>query len=261
MVIKGKRVVITGASSGIGYAFARRLAKAGARVVGVSRNPQDVIDALGDLGVLAVGCDVSEPEQVDALLEESKRLLGGIDVFVANAGFAYYGILGSPDWDRSEKIFKTNVLSPIYTLQKLAQGRNEPLVFMVTISALGKMVLPGFALYDATKFAMDGFVRTYRMEKPKNIKIMPVYPVATLQTRFFKKASGVADSAPVPLPPQPVSVVAFCMEMGLRMGARSVYTSLVFLVRCLLVRVLPVDLIPQAIERVRFSAWRKKHQL
>jgi len=191
------------------------------------------------------------------MLDEATRLLGGIDVFVANAGFAYYGTIGPPDWNKNEQIFKTNVISPIYTLQKLAQNRTEPLVYMLTISALGKMVLPGFALYDATKFALDGFVRTYRMEKPKNIKIMPVYPVGTLQTGFFKKA---ADRAPVPVPPQPVGIVAFCMEMGLRMGARSVYTSIIFLVRCLLVRVLPVDLVSQGIERVRFSIWRKKHQ-
>ena len=74
---------------------------------------------------------------------------------------------------------------------------------MVTISALGKMVLPGFSLYDATKFAMDGFVRTYRMENPKNIsKSWPVYPVATLKTGFFKKAGGerYACSAACPQP-------------------------------------------------------------
>ncbi len=256
MDLKGKRIVVTGASSGIGQAFARRLAKAGARVVGVARNPQYITEALGDLGVQAIGCDVSEPAQVDEMLKKAEEMLGGIDVFVANAGFAYYGVIGPPDWDKNERIFKTNVLSPIYTLQKLAQGRQEKLTFMLTISALGKMVLPGFALYNATKFAMDGFVRTYRMEKPRNIKIMPVYPIGTLKTRFFKKA----DCAPVPVPPQPVGVVAWCMEMGLRVGARSVYTSIVFLVRCLLVRVLPVDLISQAIERIRFSIWRKQHQ-
>lgn len=256
MDLKGKRIVVTGASSGIGLALTRRLARAGARVVGVSRNPEEIKSALGGLGVRAVGCDVSDPAQIDVMLKEAADILGGIDIFVSNAGFAYYGTIGPPDWGKNEKIFKTNVLAPIYILQKLAQDRTEPLTYMLTISALGKMVLPGFALYDATKFALDGFVRTYRMEKPKNIRIIPVYPVATLQTGFFKKAN---DDTPIPVPPQPVYVVAFCMEQGLRLGCRSVYTSIVFLARCLLVRVLPVDLIPQAIERVRFSMWRKRH--
>ena len=256
MDLNGKRIIVTGASSGIGLVLTRRLVRKGARVVGVSRNPEEIKASLGDLGVMAIGCDVSDPSQVDAMLEEAAGILGGIDIFVSNAGFAYYGTIGPPDWEKNEKIFKTNVLAPIYILQKLAQNRTEPLIFMLTISALGKMVLPGFALYDATKFAMDGFVRTYRMEKPKNIRIVPVYPVATLQTRFFKKAN---DDTPIPVPPQPVGIVAYCMELGLRLGCRSVYTSIVFLVRCLLVRILPVDLIPQAIERIRFFLWRKRH--
>ena len=256
MKLKGKRIIVTGASSGIGLALTRRLAKAGARVVGVSRTIEENKAALAGLSVQTVACDLSDPAQVDVMLDKACKLLGGIDVFVANAGFAYYGTIGPPDWQKNERIFATNVLSPIYTLQKLAQNRTEKLVFMLTISALGKMVLPGFALYDATKFALDGFVRTYRMEKPRNIKIMPVYPMATLKTGFFKKA---ADHPPIPVPPQPVEVVAFSMVVGLRIGARSVYTSIVFLVRCLLVRVLPVDLISQGIERVRFHFWRKKH--
>jgi NAD(P)-dependent dehydrogenase (short-subunit alcohol dehydrogenase family) len=257
MKLEGKRIVVTGASSGIGLAFSRRLAYAGAKVVGVSRSPGDIEAALGHMGVKAVGCDVSDPAQIDAMIEKAKSLLGGIDIFVSNAGFAYYGMIGPPDWKKNESIFAVNVLAPIYILQKLAQDREEPLIYMVTISALGKMVLPGFSLYDATKFAMDGFVRTYRMENPKNIKIMPVYPVATLKTGFFKKAGG--DDTPIPLPPQPVGLVAWCMELGLKAGARSVYTSLAFLIRCLLVRVLPVDLIVQGYEGLRFKAWRKRH--
>ena len=257
MKLEGKRIVVTGASSGIGLALAGRLARAGAKVVGVSRSPEDIRLALGEAGVMAVGCDVSRPEQIDAMILEAEKLLGGIDIFVSNAGFAYYGTLGPPDWKKNEDIFAVNVLAPIYILQKLSEGRTEPLTFMVTISALGKMVLPGFSLYDATKFAMDGFVRTYRMEKPKNIKIMPVYPVATLRTGFFKKAGG--SDTPVPLPPQPVGLVAYCMEQGLKMGCRSVYTSIVFLIRSVLVRVLPVDLAPQFYEGLRFKAWRKRH--
>lgn len=164
MDLKGKRVVITGASSGIGWELLKRLNKAGAHIVGVARNPQRIIDEMGDLGVRAISCDVSESSNVDEMLKEAQDLLGGIDIFVANAGFAYYGKIGKADWEKNEKIFKTNVLSPIYTLQKLTEnGTEKPLTFMVTISALGKMVLPGYALYDSTKFALDGFVRTYRM--------------------------------------------------------------------------------------------------
>lgn len=257
MKLEGKRIVVTGASSGIGFALARRLARAGAKVAGVSRSAEAVRAVLGDLGVAAIECDVSKPEEIDRMIAEAETLLGGIDIFVSNAGFAYYGIIGPPDWEKNEQIFRVNVFAPIYILQKLAQGRTEPLIFMVTISALGKMVLPGFSLYDATKFALDGFVRTYRMEKPKNIKVMPVYPVATLKTGFFKKAGG--KDTPIPIPPQPAGLVAWCMELGLKTGTRAVYTSLAFLVRCLLSRVVPVDLVVQFYEGLRFKAWRRRH--
>lgn len=257
MKLEGKRIVVTGASSGIGLALARRLLHAGAKVVGVSRSPDDIESALGHLGVMAVKCDVSKPDEIDDMLQKAEELLGGIDIFVSNAGIGYYGLIGPPDWAKNENIFEVNVLSHIYILQKLTQERTEPLIFMVTISALGKMVLPGFTMYDATKFALDGFVRSYRMEKPKHIKIMPVYPVATLKTGFFRKAGGT--DTPMPLPPQPVGLVAWCMELGLRARARAVYTSLAFLIRCLLVRVVPVDLAVQFYEGLRFKAWRKRH--
>ncbi|MGI5891712.1 MAG: SDR family NAD(P)-dependent oxidoreductase [Bacillota bacterium] len=258
MELKGKRIVITGASSGIGWELLKRLVAAEAQVVGVSRDPQRITDEFGDRGIKAIACDVSDPQQVDDMLAKATKMLGGIDIFVANAGIAYYGKIGEADWEKNEQIFKTNVLSPIYTLQKLTEkDRSEPLIYMITISALGKMVLPGFAFYSATKFALDGFVRTYRMEKPKNVKIIPVYPSA-VYTPFFRKAGGKDTPMPL-LDRQSPSLTAWCMELGLKMGLTSVYTSIIFIVRCILVRVLPVDLIPQAVEKVRFSAWLKRH--
>ncbi len=256
MDMRGKRIVVTGASAGLGLALTKRLIKAGAHVVGVSRNPANLKEMFGDK-IHTIACDVSVQREVDAMLAEAEQHLGGIDIFVANAGFAYYGPLGQPDWPKIEKIFSTNVFSPIYTLQKLTQNRTEPLTFMITISGLGKMVLPGFSLYNSTKFALDAFVRTYRMEKPGHVKIIPVYPVATL-TNFFRKAGG--DDTPIPFPWHPASYVAFCMEWGLRLGLRSVYPSIIFIIRCILVRVLPVDWLVQRVEILRFRAWRKRHQ-
>jgi len=255
MKLEGKRVVITGASAGIGLALAKRLIKSGARVVCVARNEKAMKDQLGNQAIM-IPCDVSDPIQLDAMFKRVYDLLGGIDIFIANAGFAYYGTIGGPDWEKVKKIYLTNVVSPIYSLQRLSKNRKEPLLFMVTISALGKMVLPGFALYNSTKFALDGFVRTYRMEKPKNIKIIPVYPIAT-KSKFFKKAGG--SDTPIPYPRQSVEYVAWCMEMGLRTEVRSVYTSFVFLIRCLISRVFPIDLVIQGFERIRLKRWRRNH--
>ncbi|SMC85819.1 SDR family NAD(P)-dependent oxidoreductase [Papillibacter cinnamivorans] len=258
MELKGKRIVITGASSGLGREIMRRMLSAGARVVGVARNTEPIVREFGEKGAMAISCDVSDPRQLDAMLEEAKGLLGGIDIFFSNAGFGYYGPIGGADWEKIDKIFKTNVYAPIYTLEKLTEGGGtEPLTFVLTISGLGKMVLPGFTLYDSTKFALDGFVRTYRMEKPRNVKIVPVYPVA-LFTPFFKKAGG--NDTPMPLMArQSPKVTAFIIEMGIRAGVRSIYPSLVFIIRCLLARVTPADVLVQLVEYPRFLAWKKRH--
>ena len=258
MKLKGKRVVITGASSGLGKALLKQMLHAGARIIGVARHIEPIIEEFGARGVQALACDVSQPAEVDTMLTKATDLLGGIDVFVANAGFAYFGTIGKADWEKTERIFRTNVISPIYTLQKLTEnGRTEPLTFMITVSALGKMVLPGYSLYDSTKFALDGFVRTYRMERPKNVRIIPVYPVANF-TDFFRKAGG--DDTPMPLLARQLpQITAFCMKEGIRLGVRSVYPSIIFIIRCLLVRVTPADLLVQWVERPRFYLWRKRH--
>lgn len=257
MELKDKRIVITGASSGIGLALSKRLIKSGARLVCVSRNVKAMKKQFGNRAII-ISCDITDPVQLDAMFKRVENLLGGIDIFIANAGFAYYGTNGEPDWEKDKKIYLTNVVSPIYSLQRLSKGRKEPLIFMVTISGLGKMVLPGFALYNSTKFALDAFVRTYRMEKSKNIKLIPVYPVA-VKTKFFKKAGG--EDTPIPYPRQSMEFVAWCMEMGLKVGARSVYTSIIFLLRCLISRVFPIDLLIQGFERIRLKHWRRKHNI
>ncbi len=255
MDLRGKRVVITGASSGIGLALAKRLIKAGARVVGVGRSADALRQKFGGR-IHTIVCDVSDPAQIDTMIAEAESVLGGIDIFISNAGFAYYGPIGAPDWQKDSYIFATNVTAPIYILQKLTYQRFAPLVFMVTISGLGKMLLPGFSIYCSTKFALDGFIRGYRLEKPRNVKVIPVYPVATF-TEFFHRAGG--SDTPMPFPWHPVSYVAWCMEMGLRLGLPSVYPSPIYIIRCILVRVLPVDLLVQALELLRFNAWRRRH--
>lgn len=255
MELKDKRIVITGASSGIGLALSKRLIKSGAKVVCVARKEKALKKKFGNSAII-MPCDVTDPVQLDSMIKKVENQLGGIDIFIANAGFGYYGTNGEPDWERDKKIFLTNVISPIYSLQRLSKGRKEPLIYMITISALGKMVLPGFALYNSTKFALDAFVRTYRMEKPKNIKVIPVYPVA-VKTTFFNKAGG--EDTPIPYPRQSAEFVAWCMEMGLKIGARSVYTSVMFLFRCLISRVFPIDSFIQGFERLRLKRWRQRN--
>ncbi len=65
-------------------------------------------------------CDISSALNIDRLFVDAKQILGGIDIFIANAGFAYYGEIDKPDWINIEQIYRTNVFSPLYCI-----GKNE----------------------------------------------------------------------------------------------------------------------------------------
>lgn len=220
MEYAGKNIVITGASSGIGLLLLKELAKMpGTKIIGSARKTES-INGLGLNNVEGIECDVSKPEQIDTLLETSFSKLGGIDFFFANAGFGYYGDIGEPNYGKIENIFRTNTLAPIYTLQKLTQMQNgKRFQYIITDSVLAKIVIPGFALYCATKFALDGFMQAYKFEQPKNVILSGVYPVA-IKTKFFTKA---ASDTPIPFPAQTPEQVVAAIIKDVRKEKRHIY--------------------------------------
>ncbi|MEG2520646.1 MAG: SDR family NAD(P)-dependent oxidoreductase [Christensenellaceae bacterium] len=210
--LQNKNIVITGASSGIGYGLLQELSKInGTKIVAAARNC-DSIKKENLSNVTCVEYDLSSQTNIDNMLHDAIEILGSIDIFFANAGFAYYEKMQTADWAHIQNIFDLNVFSPIYTLQKLNDLLPQASIkYVVTDSALAKAALPGFALYSATKFAVDGFVQAYEYECPKNIHITTIYPVAT-KTNFFKRA---ADAAPLPFPTQTTQQVVHAILKGL----------------------------------------------
>jgi uncharacterized protein len=218
MEIEGKRCVITGASSGIGLAAARAFAAKGARVLAAARRTEP-IEREGLAGVTAFSCDLSSREGVDALFARARELLGGIDVFFANAGFAYCERSDDPDWDKLERIFGLNVVSPIYAFEKLRSEKGgEDFFFLTTASAMSHMALPGYAVYGATKAAAHMFGRTAAYELAPGQRIATVYPVAT-RTAFFERAS----TEYVPWPTQSPEMVAAAVLRAVERNNTSVY--------------------------------------
>jgi short-subunit dehydrogenase len=258
MEFNDKKIVITGASSGIGLELLKELAAVpGTQIAGVARHT-DAIAELGLPGVTALSYDMSGPGHIDAMLGEALRLLGRIDVFFANAGFAYYGEANTADWTRTQDIFAVNTYAPIYTLQKLAAlQKGMSFSYVVTDSALAKAAIPGFAYYSATKYALDGFFEAYRYEQPHDITLSVVYPVAT-KTNFFKRA---ADAAPLPFPTQTPVEVARAVIRGVRRKRKKIYPFASFGFFNWLWNFLPfLKSGYLALENNKFQKWRKRQQ-
>lgn len=182
--------------------------------------------------------DCSTKECIDKLFTVAEAAFGKIDIFYANAGFPYYEAYDYADWDRVKKMFDTNTLSPIYTYSKYVQhlnGREGHLAF--TISAIGQMAMPGYAIYSASKFGLEGFQQAIRLEKPDNMKFTCLYPVAT-DTNFFKVAAdGVQFEKPFPV--QRPTTVAKKMVRGIEKGKKSVSPCPLFAIGKALMTVFP----------------------
>ena len=166
--LKGRSVVVTGASSGIGWHLAARLARRGARLVLVARRRDQLqslkqsIESEGLGSPLAIECDVSEREQVDAMRGECERIVGDIDVLVNNAGRGAYGHLHEVAMEDHEAVVRTNVVGVIYCthafLPAMLERGSGHLAFVSSV--LGELPAPEHAVYGATKFAVSGLAES-----------------------------------------------------------------------------------------------------
>ena len=224
IMLTGKTIVLTGANSGIGLETLKLLVKGDNKILAVDLHT-DKLAEFDPAKVIPMQCDVSTPENVDKIFETAIEKLGSIDIFYANAGFPYYEVMDYVNWGRIENIFKVNVYSPIYSMQKYIEyldGKPGHMAF--TVSAIGKLAMPGYTLYSASKFALQGFQQGFRLEMPKNVKLTCLYPVAT-DTGFFKKAvegQGNVVIREKPFPVQKPTVVAKKMVKGLEKRRKSV---------------------------------------
>lgn len=237
-MITGKNIVLTGGTSGIGKAVLDLLAVEKSNRIVVAARSAAKLTGYGE-NVFPFPCDISTREGVDSLFEAMEAQLGKADIFIANAGAPYYEVYDYTNWDRVDAIFRLNAMSPMYTYTKFLHhldGREGTLVY--TISAMGEMAIPGYALYTATKFAMKGFQQAIRLEKPKNLKLTCVYPVAT-KTNFFNVGGGGIDVGQ-PFPVQSAEVVAKAMIRAIERGKKNLYPCPIYLPSRTLMNLLPL---------------------
>lgn len=184
--IKGKVVVITGASSGLGEATARFLSKEGAIVVlGARRTDriQKLADELNAAGgkALAVATDVTQPDQVKALVDSAVKAYGRIDVMINNAGIMPLAPLEYLKIDEWNQMIDVNIKGVLYGIAAALPYMKEQKSgqFINISSVAGHKVAPGFAVYCATKYAVLAISEGLRLEvKPYNIRTTIISPGA-----------------------------------------------------------------------------------
>jgi NADP-dependent 3-hydroxy acid dehydrogenase YdfG len=184
--IKGKVVVITGASSGLGEAAARLLSAKGANVVLGARRT-DRLKSLADefsrggRNALAVATDVTDPEQVKRLVDQAVKEFGRVDVMINNAGImprAPLERLTIGDWDRTIDVNIKGVLYGVAAaLPHMIKRKSGQMIFVSSVA--GHKVGPDFAVYAATKHAVRALAEGFRQEvKPYNIRTTIISPGA-----------------------------------------------------------------------------------
>lgn len=189
--IKGLRILITGASQGIGRALALRAAAQGAHVLAAARSQpllQELADEATRLGhpLSIVHADVTSAADRQAMVDAARSSLGGLDVLVNNAGIGATGHFIDASPDRLRKIMEVNLFGLTETtricLPLLKTGKNAAILNISSIAA--KRGIPARSEYSASKFAVQGFSEALRAELSKdNIDVLVVSPGLT-QTNF-----------------------------------------------------------------------------
>jgi NAD(P)-dependent dehydrogenase (short-subunit alcohol dehydrogenase family) len=199
-LLAGQVVIITGASAGIGAETARRLSRAGARLV-LSARRRDRLETLaGELdpsgtNVLAVAGDVTVEADRQALVAAALAKFGRIDALVNNAGYGTRGPVEMVPVDLIRKNFETNVFSLVALTQLVLPGmRGRGSGCIVNIgSVAGKIARPMSSIYDATKHALEALTDGLRGEMaPFGVRVTLIRPGFIL-TEFNDVATKVSD--------------------------------------------------------------------
>lgn len=186
MDIKGKVVIVTGASSGIGEATARQFGREAARVVLAARRVDRLealaqeINRMGTGAALVVEADLSRLEDIQSLISQTMDRFGRIDVLVNNAGFGHLDWLENLDPKKDiEAQFDVNVLGLVQTTRQtlpvMIKQRAGHIINMCSMAGL--IATPTYTIYAACKHAVHGFSEALRREvKPWGIDVSLIYP-------------------------------------------------------------------------------------
>lgn len=186
MKLKGKLILLTGASGGIGQAIARRLAAQGARLILVGRSTQQLNALARELNVLLnegfiLQADITSRTGRETIRTALLALQEPLDVLINCAGVNLFGMLDDNDPEAIEQLIATNVTATILLTQLALPFLNKNSGRIVNIgSSFGGLGYPGFSAYCASKFALRGFSEALRRElSDSKIQVAHLAPRAT----------------------------------------------------------------------------------
>jgi NAD(P)-dependent dehydrogenase (short-subunit alcohol dehydrogenase family) len=194
--LKGKRALITGGTSGIGFETAREFLSEGARVAITGTNPTTIEAAgkeLGD-GVLVVRADAGDVAAQKTLAETVGNAFGGLDVLVINAGVAV--LKATADWDEGafDRSLAINFKGPFFLIQALLPILANPCSIVINGSVNAHIGMPNTSVYGATKAALVSLARTLSGELiTRGVRVNVVSPGPISTPLYGKLGFGEAD--------------------------------------------------------------------
>ncbi|HWB32781.1 MAG TPA: SDR family oxidoreductase [Acidobacteriaceae bacterium] len=193
--LKGKRALITGASSGIGLVTARRFAEEGARVAVTARDAKsfDAVRREAGEGVVCIVADAADAEGQRTLAAKVKEELGGLDALFVNAGIA--DLRPVERWDEAgfDRTFALNVRGPFFLIQALLEMFGNPASIVLNASINADIGMPNTSVYGASKAALLSMARTLSGELAgRGIRVNAVSP-GPIDTPLYGKLGLTAE--------------------------------------------------------------------
>ena len=193
--LNGKVALVTGGTSGIGFATAKLFVAEGAHVYVTGRRQAKVDEAVKEIGagVTGVQGDVANMADLDRLFEQIKQEKGKLDIVFANAGAAEFAPFGTVEESHFDRMFDGNVKGLLFSVQKALPLIPDGGSIVMTGSIVGSKGLPANTVYAATKAAIRSFARTWTTDlKQRKIRVNVVSP-GPIDTEGLRELLG--DSA------------------------------------------------------------------